>query len=315
MKYFHLTFFLFSFTLGVFGQELPDSSNVDIEAFMAEYQLAIDSVEKSLTYQHGTVELPGSNATLTVPSGFGYLDPVQAKKVLEELWGNPPAETMGLLVPDGLGVMGDQSWAFDITYDDIGYVDDDDASDIDYDELMTTMKKDVMEENKMRAKEGYPEVTMHGWASKPYYDADLKVLHWAKDVEFAEAGFHSLNYNVRMLGRKGVVVMNAIGSMDQLQEISGAIPQVMVAVKFNDGFQYQDFDSDVDEVAAYTIGGLVAGKVLAKAGLFAFFAKFAKVILIGLAAAAAGIWRWLRGRKKEEIPAIPENTGQDNPLV
>jgi uncharacterized membrane-anchored protein len=65
----------------------------------------------------------------------------------------------------------------------------------------------------------------------------------------------------------------------------------------------------VDEVAAYTIGGLVAGKVLAKAGLFAVLAKFGKLIFIGIAAAGAGIWRWFRGRKKEkEIVALEEGS-------
>ncbi|MBL0316907.1 MAG: DUF2167 domain-containing protein [Flavobacteriales bacterium] len=306
---FTVVLFLSAFTF-LSAQDEMDTSAIDMEAFMAEYQLAIDSVEKTFTYQHGEVELPGSNATLVVPAGFGYLDPEQAKRVLEELWGNPPASTLGLLVADG-GVMGENSWAFDITYDEIGYVEDDDAADTDYDELLVTMKQDIVEENKMRVKEGYPEVTMHGWASKPFYDPNLKVLHWAKDVAFADAEYHTLNYNVRILGRKGVMVLNAIGRMDQLQSIASTIPHVMTSLKFKDGFQYKDYDSDVDEVAAYTIGGLVAGKILAKAGLFAVFAKFGKLIFIGLAAVGAGIWNRIRNRKKRELPAIQESSGPE----
>ena len=41
-----------------------------------------------------------------------------------------------------------------------------------------------------------------------------------------------------------------------------------------------DFDSKIDNVAAWTIGGLVAGKVLAKAGFFAIILKFIKPLLL-----------------------------------
>jgi len=47
-------------------------------------------------------------------------------------------------------------------------------------------------------------------------------------------------------------------------------------------YKYEDFDSSVDEVAAWTIGGLVAGKVLAKVGFFAIFLKFGKIIVLSL---------------------------------
>lgn len=310
MKNTLLTFAFVAFCASSYAQVDIDTSEIDMEAFLAEYQHAIDSVEKTFTYQHGEVKLPDGNATIFVPEGFGYLDPTQAKRVLEELWGNPPAPTLGMLIPESEGVMGENSWAFEITYDEIGFVEDDDAADTDYDELLTTMKTDAIEENKMRATQGYPEITFHGWASKPFYDPNMKVLHWAKDVEFAEAGYHTLNYNVRILGRKGVMVLNAIGRMDQLQPIAATIPHVMNSLKFDEGFQYKDFDSDVDEVAAYTIGGLVAGKVLAKAGLFAVLAKFGKVIIIGIGAALAAFWRFFRGRKQRALEAATSDAGE-----
>jgi uncharacterized membrane-anchored protein len=305
MKTLALLFLFTSFT--AFAQneeyvELPDS--------LLQMLAQIDSVENSLNYQTGAIVLFGANATLNVPPGFGYLDPAQAKKVLEEYWGNPPAETLGLLVPEGGGVLQDGSWVFEITYDSIGYVEDKDAEDINYDELLTEMKNDIAEENKMRVSEGYPTVELAGWASVPFYDAEKKVLHWAKDVRFQEMDVNTLNYNVRILGRKGVLVLNAIATTEQLEEIKAIIPQVVSQVNFDSGFAYSDFDSNVDEVAAYTIGGLVAGKVLAKVGLFAVLAKFGKIIFVALAAVGAGVWKWLRGRKVEkEITAIEAQSG------
>ena len=72
------------------------------------------------------------------------------------------------------------------------------------------------------------------------------------------------------------------------------------SVEFNQGNKYSDFNPSVDKVAAWTIGGLVAGKVLAKAGLFAIILKFGKVIILGLAAVGGTIWKFITGKKGEE---------------
>jgi uncharacterized membrane-anchored protein len=48
----------------------------------------------------------------------------------------------------------------------------------------------------------------------------------------------------------------------------------------------------VDEVAAWTVGGLVAGKVMAKAGFFVVLLKFWKVIALAVAGAGSFVWRW-----------------------
>ena len=55
---------------------------------------------------------------------------------------------------------------------------------------------------------------------------------------------------------------------------------------FTVGNTYEDFDSSIDTVAAVGIGGLVAGKVLSKAGLLAvaliFLKKFGVFLLLPL---------------------------------
>ena len=53
-------------------------------------------------------------------------------------------------------------------------------------------------------------------------------------------------------------------------------------------------------MAAWTIGGLVAGKVLAKAGFFALILKFIKPILVGGAALFAVIRKFITGKSNEE---------------
>ena len=78
-----------------------------------------------------------------------------------------------------------------------------------------------------------------------------------------------------------MLILNAIATKADLPLVQKDISKVLDIVQFNEGYKYKDFDSSVDEVAAWTIGGLVAGKVLAKVGLFAIFAKFGKLIILG----------------------------------
>ena len=92
---------------------------------------------------------------------------------------------------------------------------------------------------------------------------------------------NTLNYDVRVLGRKGVLVLQAVSGISQLDSVKQNIDPLLHAVAFTDGNKYSDFDASTDEIAAWTIGSLVAGKVLAKAGFFAFILKFGKLFVIG----------------------------------
>ena len=262
-------------------------------------QVFLDSLEAKLNYQTGTIQFD-SLGEINVPQGFRYLDANQTEYVLTELWGNPDGSgTLGMLVPDNLSVMADNSWAFIITYDAMGYVKDDDADDIDYEELLEEMKADTEEANKEREQLGYSLVHLVGWASEPYYDAEKKTLHWAKELRFAENETTTLNYNVRMLGRKGVLVMNAVSTMNELPLVKENIAKVQASFQFAEGMKYENFDPELDEVAAWTIGGLVAGKMLAKAGILAFLLKYIKLVGLGLLAVGGAIWKWFKGRKRE----------------
>ncbi|MFZ1686896.1 MAG: DUF2167 domain-containing protein [Flavobacteriales bacterium] len=273
----------------------------NMEASMAY----VDSVENSFTWQTGEVKLDNGVATLNIPSGFKFLDAEQSARVLVDHWGNPDAGgTLGMIFPESDGVLSEGGFAFVVSYEEMGFVEDDDADDIDYDEMMSEFKKEDATDNQQRALRDFPPVYTIGWAAPPFYDKDKKVLHWAKELQFGDsAEVNTLNYNVRVLGRKGVLQLNAVSTMEELENVKANIPGVLAMAQFNDGFRYDQFDDNTDQVAALTVGGLVAGKVLAKVGLFAFFGKFIKIILIAIAAGGAAVWRFLSGRKKRnEVP-------------
>ena len=265
----------------------------------ARYRAAVDSIQRGLQYQTGHLTLPGGIGELTVPAGYRYLDSAQSRRVLTTYWHNPDGTSLGMLFPKDKGPLDNNSWAYVIEYDDMGYVKDDDADDIDYADLLADMQQDLEEENPAREKAGYEAVYLMGWGATPYYDKAQHALHWAKVLRFGSSPDSTLNYNVRLLGRKGVLVLNAVAAPEQLAEIKASIPGLLANVSFAKGQQYTDYNAGIDEVAAYTIGGLVAGKVLAKVGFFAIILKFWKLGLLALGGAWAAIKRFFGIGSKE----------------
>ena len=157
-------------------------------------------------------------------------------------------------------------------------------------------------EDQYRSENGYPRLSLKGWAKPPFYDQVNKKLHWAKEFNTGEEP-NTLNYDIRILGRKGHVSLNAISTMDYLDEVDAHIDDVIYSVNFTEGNRYADFNPKMDKVAAYGIGGLIAGKVLAKAGILAklgvFAAKFWKLIVVGFIALGAGVRKFFNGKDKQ----------------
>lgn len=284
-------FLLFPFALISQSEEPSD----------AEMMAKIDSLDKSFKWQTGKIELKSGLASINVPAGFRFLNIEQSRFVLEQLWGNPADEsTLGMLFPLEIGPLDSNSFAFNLSFDEIGYVKDDDADKIDYADLLKTMQKESGEANPEREKAGFATINIIGWANPPFYDKNRKVLHWAKEIQFGDATENTLNYDVRVLGRKGVLSMNAVGGMSALPLVKQNIDGLVAGVEFGEGQKYFDFDPKLDEVAAYTIGGLVAGKVLAKAGIFVLLAKFAKPLMVLGAGAFYGLRKFFGRRRKED---------------
>lgn len=289
---------LLLFTTVLNAQETPtEEMPVPDSVMLNAYLVYLDSLEGTLNYyQDTTIDLGDGLALLEVPAGYRYLDPDDAFTVLVNIWGNPPSSsesTMGMLFPADAGPLDQGAYGIDIFYTEDGYIEDDDAEDMDYDELLEQMQADIQAGNEERVAAGYESMELVNWASPPYYDAANKRLHWAKELYFEGADANTLNYNVLFLGRKGYLTMNAIGGMEDLEKVSAGLPGFLNSVSYQEGHRYADFDPSVDEVAAYGIGALIAGKVLAKTGILAgigiFLLKAWKLVLVGLVALGAGL--------------------------
>jgi uncharacterized membrane-anchored protein len=289
-----------AFVKPVFAGGEKDSTEINLKRQMK----FIDSVEKAMKYETGKIIIGSGITNLNVPKGFKFLNNEQSNYILSTLWGNPPQkDILGIIFPENGGPFAEHSYAFILTFDEMGYVKDEDADKINYDDLLKQIQKEEVEENVVRKKEGYGSIHMEGWASKPYYDKNNKVLHWAKNLQFEnQEDGNTLNYEVRILGRKGVLSMNAVASMSDLDSVKKDIDKVLAIPSFTTGNTYKDFDSKTDNIAAWTIGGLVAGKILLKVGFWAVLAKFFiaawKFILIGLVA-VGGVIKKFFGKKTD----------------
>ena len=268
----------------------------------AAYAAWASDFEARLDRKTGVVEIAGGDVRLTVPDGYYYLDAEDARAVLEEAWGNPEDDaTLGMIFPAGVSPLDEGMYGVDLTYDRDGYVSDADAGEIDYDDLLRDMQRGTRDENAWRRENGFGTVELLGWAEPPSYDADAHTMVWAKTLRFEGSPVDTLNYNVRALGRRGVLNANFIADAAQLDAVRAATPDVLSMIAYTDGNRYADY-REGDQVAAYGLAGLVAGgAVLAKKtgliGLLILFGKkFGVFVVMGAVALFGAIRRSLGGK-------------------
>ena len=129
---------------------------------------------------------------------------------------------------------------------------------------------------------------------------------WARDIEFGKQADHTLNYDVRILGRSGVLSLNTVSSMSKLAEVRPAAATLATVAEFDRGSRYADFDPNLDKKAEYGVAGLVAaglGVVAAKKlGLLALILLGGKKLLVVVLAFGAALF----GRIKKLFVRDPD---------
>jgi uncharacterized membrane-anchored protein len=209
---------------------------------------------------------------------------------------------LGLIFPES----DESQWFVTIDYEPSGYIKDDDAKEWDADELLQNLKDGTEAANEHRRDIGVSEIEVTRWVEKPSYDAQAHRLVWSAEAR-DKSGQDTdpvVNYNTYVLGRHGYVSLNLITASSTVEADKPAAHQLLAAVNFNDGKRYTDFDSSTDQVATYGLAALVGGLAAKKLGLLAaagvFIAKFAKVILIGVAAVGGAAVKFFKGRNASQ---------------
>ena len=262
----------------------------------------------SLTKRTGVIRLPRANASLNLGEKYYFLGEADSRRVIVDVWRNPPDVAdgvMGMVFPAGATPFDENGWGAVVTYLGSGYVSDKDARKTNYDDVLKQLREGEEHDNEERKKQNFPQIRLVGWGQPPSYDPVRHSLAWARELQFGDETDHSLNYDVRVLGRKGVLSLNIVSVMSQLPRLRGAAVDLQSTAGFDAGSRYADFQPGVDKRAAYGLAGLIlAGAGLAvvkKAGLIAVALLFLKKGIAVIIAALAGGWAWLRrkfgGRK------------------
>ncbi|TQM17065.1 putative membrane-anchored protein [Pseudoxanthomonas sp. 3HH-4] len=239
----------------------------------------------------------GTRATVDVPEGYAFLDVVGTRR-LNQLLENPPdGDDTYTLAPHDL------SWIGFFSFREMGYVKDDEK--VDADDVLESVRKGTEHGNEERRQRGWETMRILGWSFKPQYDDQLKALEWAILAETETSKNKIVNYNTRVLGRRGVMEVIVVADPETLQPAIADFKRLMPGYSFAAGEKYSEFRAG-DHVAEVGLAALITGGAavvaskkgwLAAAG--AVLVKMWKLLLIGLFGVAAAV-RGLFKRKQKD---------------
>lgn len=240
-------------------------------------------------------------AQIDIPAGFEFFDGKRTRAMLKAEGEPVSGQELGLLSPAGTN----EQWSVMFEFDDSGYVKDDDKNKLDPDKLLAAIKRGTEEANKERVRNGHLPLVIVGWEQPPKYEETTHNLEWAIRATSGDQAI--LNYNTRLLGRKGVMEVVLIVDPDKLPQTLPAFRSLLANYSFQSGQNYAEYRPG-DKVAKYGLAALVLGGVgvgAAKLGLLAWvavlFKKAWKLIIVAFAAIATAVrkvWNKLLGRRQ-----------------
>lgn len=242
----------------------------------------------------------GTRATVEIPEGYAFLGPAGAA-ALNELMENPPTGVDEyVLAPETL------AWTAYFSFNPIGYVKDDES--LDPDDILASIREGTEAGNVERRKRGWDTMDILGWSFAPQYDEQIKALEWAVLAQMESSGAQVVNYNTRLLGRRGVMEVVMVSPPDTLSASIADFKHLVPGYEFSAGEKYAEF-VEGDHVAEYGLAALITGgaaAVAAKKGWLAaigiFLVKMWKLLLIGLVAVGAGFRKFFRRSGNDAQP-------------
>ena len=266
-----------------------EPSRAEIEARQKQF---LEKLESFGWTRSGKATL-GSMAQVDIPQGWRFTGP-QGTRDLLKLYGNiPGTDELGLLTTEGEG-----PWVI-FEFEESGYIKDDEKDKLadDADAMLKNFQEGQEAANEQRKKMGAGALHVKGWAQPPRFNDQTKNLEWALIVVNEEGG-ESINYNTRLLGRRGVMEIGLVCTPEEMQTLLPKYQAIMNGFQYTQGNTYAEYRSG-DKVAEYGLTALIAGGgavAAAKMGLFAklggLLAKMGKGIIAVVVVIGAGI-KWV----------------------
>jgi uncharacterized membrane-anchored protein len=254
----------------------------------------------------------GDQATLDVPKGYLFVNKENVNKFLEYSENFPEGDELGIVFPE------DFNFFIIYSFQNVGYVKDDEKSDLDADALLKSMTEATEAANEERRKRGWNTLKVIGWHQAPHYDGASNNLEWGTIAQ-SESGSRSVNYNSRYLGRRGVMSVNLVTSPEDTAKNVAALRTISTGFDYTPTNRYTAFVKG-DKVAEYGLTALILGGATAAAAkggllksLFKFAAAFWKIILLAIAGLGSAIVKLFRRKRESQDasgqdlePAIPD---------
>jgi uncharacterized membrane-anchored protein len=229
---------------------------------------------QSLAWQRGPADAKvGNNATIKIQEGQAFLDGPNTRRFLE-LTQNPPRDDHYTLVGENL------RWFAIFSFDSSGFVKDDEK--LDAEALLKSLKDSDRPSNDERKRLGMPPIYTDGWHVPPHYDLNTRRLEWGLRLR-AEDGDQTVNYTVRILGRRGVMRATLVSNPQGLNADIKDFKTSLASYDFVAGERYSEFVAG-DKIAEYGLAALVLGGAAAVATKTGFLKALGKFVVIGVVA-------------------------------
>jgi len=233
-----------------------------------------------------------SLAEIKIPSNYHFASGDDTRKLMEYFGNRPTDREVGFVSPET------NEWFMVFEFSETGYIKDDEKDSLDADKILQGFKDGDKEANKWRKEQNIPELNVIGWHKKPAYDPVTNNLEWATIYE--SEGRKGINYNIRYLGRKGVMEVVIVADEQNLVKTVDSAKKILATYAFSSGNKYSEF-REGDKIAEYGLAALVGGGALAVAAKSGLLQKFWKLIVVAVVAAGAFLKRIFTGRKSDSI--------------
>jgi uncharacterized membrane-anchored protein len=237
-------------------------------------------------------------AEVKIPAGWTFTDADGTRVLLRAMGNLTGTQEAGSVYP------GSFDWFAVFEFDPCGYVKDDEKESLDADEILESKRESNKLGNEERKRMGLPTMEIVGWDVKPHYDEATHNLEWSVRLKSQDQAAETINYEVRLLGRTGVMQVSLVGAPDQM---AAALPQFRRLLADHSFVSGKDYGSwrEGDKVAAYGLGALAAGGAVALAAKTGLLSKIWKFLVLGVAALAAWLKRLFGGGKTSRVKRRP----------
>jgi uncharacterized membrane-anchored protein len=283
--------------------------NANQEQFQKQLQDANTKAFSSIQKGPTSIQL-NEMAQLKLSKKYAFIPAKEIKNILN-LLGNNTDGIVGAVTsnPD---MKNSSQWLVVLTYHNSGHIIDDDASELNSDELLQSIKQGTEDANNVRKERGFTQLQIIGWFEKPIYDHTTNRVSWSIKTLKQNSTKQSVNFNTLALSREGYMSMNLVTQLDTIEQDKMVSKELLSSLNFKDGYKYSDFNSETDKIAEYGLVALITGVAAKKLGLFAviaaFIAKFAKIIGIAIAGFFGFSYKKRKEKKKQEREDKEDNS-------